>query len=405
MNIKIPKYCDTSKVIDKFITKSKFVLPAFLLLIFFIFEVTFTFWNFIAFYLDIFLNYLFSLTWIENILINAIFWWIAWVIIFLPNIIILYFFLFWLKESWILPRIAYVFDRYLKKIGLSWNSFMSLFMWFGCTIPATLSARNIENKKERILAVMMLPFISCSAKIPIFVLFTSIFIASNLQSITLIFIYIIWILLWILSNYFLSKILKHKKEKLIINLPKYKLPRIKNILKNIWSVLKEFIFKVGIYIIPFSIILSLAFTYPLNEKIENTYWWKTWEYIQVIFEPLGFTTQMSIAVISWFIWKEITVSTLGSLYYIQDIEWDGLIEKIKNDESITFLSAISFLFFILLYSPCIWAIITAKRVLWNFYWFIFFIYPLIFAWIVSFIIYNLLNLIFSYSSLTSNIIN
>ena len=394
MNIKFPEYKQATKVIDKFITRSRYILPLFILLIFLIFEVTFTFWNFIAYYLDIFLNYLYSLAWIENKLIDALFWWIAWIFVYIPNIIILYFFLFLLNDSGILPRIAYVFDRYLRKIWLTWASFLPLFLWFGCTIPAILATKNIESKKERVLAIMMLPFVSCSAKIPVFVLFTSIFIPAKLQSLSLVFIYIVWIIFWIFSNYFLSKILKHKNNKFEINLPHYRVPKFKIIVKEIYDMLKEFVVKIGIYILPFSIILTLAFTYPLDEKIENTYGWKIWEYVQVIFEPLWFNEEMSISVISWLIWKEITVSTLGSLYYIQDGETEWLINKIKKDKSVTFFSAISFLLFILIYSPCVWAIFTAKKELWNMWWFIFFAYPLVFAWIVSFSAYNILNWLF-----------
>ena len=394
MNIKLPKYNDATKIIDRFITKSKFILPIFLILIFLIFEVTFTFWNFIAFYLDIFLNYLYSLAWVESKLMDAIFGWVAWIFVYIPNIIILYFFLFLLNDSWLLPRISYVFDKYLRKIWLTWASFLPLFMGFGCTIPAILSTKNIESNKERILAIMMLPFVSCSAKIPVFVLFTSIFVPAKLQSITLVFIYLVWIMFWIFSNYFLSKLLKHRNYKFEINLPNYRFPKIKIIFREIYDMLKEFVVKIGIYILPFSVILTLAFTYPLEENIENTYGWKVWEYIQVVFEPLGFNQEMSISVLSWLIWKEITVSTLGSLYYIQDWETEWLINKIKKDDDVTFFSAISFLLFILIYSPCVWAIFTAKKILWNMWWFIFFLYPLVFAWIVSFWIYNLLNFIF-----------
>lgn len=390
----LQKYWVTSLVIDKFITKSKFILPIFLFFIFLIFEFTFTFWNFIAYYLDIFFNYIYWLFWVDSKIIDAIFWWVFWVLVFLPNIFILYFFLYLLNDSWILPRISFVFDRYLKSIWLTWNSFISLFMWFGCTIPAILSTNNIKCKKERLLAVMMLPFVSCSAKIPVYVLFTSIFIPEKLQSITLIVIYIIWILLWIISNYFLSKVLKHKVCKLDINLPNYRLPVFRNIFKKIFIMLKNFLVKIAIYIIPFSVILSLAFSYPSDSNIKDTYGWKLWNYLQVVFSPLWFNEEMSISAVSWFIWKEITVSTLWSLYYIQDDDNAWLINKIQLDSSINIFSAISFIIFILLYTPCIWAIVTAKRELWFLYWFVFFIYPLIFAWLTSFFVYKILLYIF-----------
>jgi len=388
------KYTKLNKKIDKFITKSKFVMPLFLFLLFFIFEITFSIWNIIAEYLNLFFNNIYSLTGIDNIFITAIFGGFLWLTVYFPNIVILYFFLFLLKDSWILPRISYVFDKKLQTIGLSGNWFLSLFMGFWCTIPAILSTKAVENKKEKILTIMMLPFISCSAKIPVFVLFISIFIPSKFQSLVLMWIYILWILFWVISTFILSRVIKHKKQKLVINLPNYKLPNIKEIIKKVFSMIKDFVVKIWVYVVPFSIILTLLFIYPQWEKIENTYGWKVGNYIQVVFEPIWFNREMSIAVISWLIAKEVTVSTLGSLYYIKDWDTDGLINKIKNDESVSMFSGISFMIFVLLYTPCVWAIFAARRELWNKWWMIFFFYPLLFAWIMSFLAYQSLILLF-----------
>ncbi len=388
------KYGKSIKMVDKFITRSKLVLPIFVLLLFLIFEFTFTFWNMIADFLDNFLNYLYWLMWINNVFLDSIFGGLLWLVVFSPNIIILYFFLFLLDESYILPRISYVFDRYLKRVWLSWNWFLSLFMWFWCTIPAILSTKSIENKKERILTVMMLPFISCSAKLPVFVLFVSIFIPKSFQSIVLILIYLFWIILWIISTLILSKIIKNKRQELTINLPNYNIPNIWTVFKKVIFMLKDFFIKIWIYIIPISIILTLAFSYPNSNDIKNTYWWKFGSYIQTIFEPIGFNEEMSISVVSWFMAKEITVSTLGSIYYIKDSDTDWLINKIKADKSISIFSAISFIIFVLLYTPCVSAIVTARRELWNLWGTVFFVYPLIFAWLISFIFYQSAVLLF-----------
>ncbi len=382
------------KELDRFITKSKWSIPVFFVVLFIIFQLTFTFWNLIANIIDISLNFLYNLLWIKNIFVHSIFWWIVWVLIFIPNVVILYFFLFLLQDSWLLPRISYVFDKYLKNLWLSWRWFLSLFLGFGCTIPAILSTNIIKDKKERILTIMMLPFISCSAKIPVFVLLISAFIPPYLQSISMIGIYIFWIIIWLLSNYILLQFLRHKKETLLAHLPQYKIPNIKEIWIKIYNVLLWFLVKISKFVIPFSILLTLAFSYPNHEDVNNTYWAQAWKSLQTIFSPLWFNNEMSISLISWLAWKEIIVSTLWSLYYLSDSnDKSRLIHKIKNDPTINFASAMSFLVFILLYTACMWAVFTARAELWNFWWFVFFLYPVIIAWIISFIIYSILNLL------------
>lgn len=391
MNTENPlhQYSETEKKIDAFITKSNFSVPVFLLLIFWIFELTFTLGNFFAGYLDILFQSLYSLTGLDGKFINAVYGGVTGIFVYLPNIIILYFFLYFLQDSGVLSRISYVFDRGLKKIWLTGNSFLSLFLGFGCTIPAVLATKTIEHRSERILAIMMLPFVTCSAKLPVLVLFVSVFIPSGYQGLFLILLYIISICFGIVSNSFLSYMIGHQRQQIQVFLPRYYMPKFSKILCQIFSLLKEFIVKIGIFILPFSLLLTLAFSYPDDVKIEETYGGQIGKSISVVFEPLGFNEEMSISVVSGLIGKEIVVSTLGSLYYLQDDDTQGLAEKIAKDESITLLSTISFLLFTLLYTPCVWAIVTVRRELGNLWAFIFFLYPILFAWIVSFAVFQI----------------
>jgi len=392
--LKIKEYSEFEKTLDKFITKSKLTIPLFFILLFIVFEMTFTVWNFFANVIDLFWNYILNLSWIENKFFIAAFWWIMGILIYIPNVFILYFFLYLLQDSWLLPRISFVFDKYLKKIWLSWEWFLSMFLGFGCTVPAILSTKTIKNKSERILTIMMLPFISCSAKLPVFVLLISAFIPAYFQGLSLILIYLFWILMWMLSNYILSKFLVNKTNKFTINLPKYRIPDLKFILKKIYDVLKDFLTKITIFILPFSIILTLLFTYPNENKIEETYWAKIGQTIWIVFEPIWFNDKMSISIISGLVGKEIIVSTLWSLYYLDNTDdTNRLVKKIKNDDTINFATAMSYLIFILLYTACMWAVFTARIELWNKWWLIFFVYPIVFAWIISFIIYNSLSLL------------
>ncbi len=382
------------KKLDIFITKSKWSIPVFLIVLFIIFELTFTFWNLIANVIDISLNYLYNLIWIENIFFHSIFGWIVWVLVYIPNVVILYFFLFLLQDSWILPRVSYVFDKYLKKVWLSGKGFLSMFLWFGCTVPAILSTDIIKNKKERILTIMTLPFISCSAKIPVFVLLISAFIPDYLQSISMIWIYLFGIFIWLVSNYILLQFLGHKQETLLAHLPQYRIPDIKQTFIKIYKILLWFIIKISKFVIPFSIMITLAFSYPNSDDINKTYWAKIWQSLQTVFTPLWFNDEMSISLIAGLAWKEIIVSTLGSLYYLWDTTNDSrLIHKIQQDSSIDFASAMSYLVFILLYTSCMWAVFTARSELWNYWGVVFFFYPIIIAWIMSFGVYNILNLL------------
>jgi len=392
--LKIKEYSEFEKTLDKFITKSKLTIPLFFILLFIVFEMTFTVWNFFANVIDLFWNYILNLSWIENKFFIAAFWWIMGILIYIPNVFILYFFLYLLQDSWLLPRISFVFDKYLKKIWLSWEWFLSMFLGFGCTVPAILSTKTIKNKSERILTIMMLPFISCSAKLPVFVLLISAFIPAYFQGLSLILIYLFWILMWILSNYILSKFLVNTTNKFTINLPKYRIPDLKFILKKIYDVLKDFLTKITIFILPFSIILTLLFTFPNENKIEETYWAKIGQTIWIVFEPIWFNDKMSISIISGLVGKEIIVSTLWSLYYLDNTDdTNRLVKKIKNDDTINFATAMSYLIFILLYTACMWAVFTARNELWNKWWLIFFIYPIVFAWIISFLVFNILSLL------------
>ncbi len=391
--LKIEAYSMFEKKLDMFITRSKLTIPIFFVMLFIVFEMTFTMGNFFANLIDLFWNYLFNLTWVENKFVVATFGWIMGILIYIPNVFILYFFLYLLQDSGLLPRISFVFDKFLKKIWLSWEWFLSMFLWFWCTVPAILSTKTIKNKSERILTIMMLPFISCSAKLPVFVLLISAFIPAYLQAFSLIMIYVFGIMMWILSNFILSRFLKTTNNNFKINLPKYRIPDFKIIFKRILDVLKDFLVKISFFILPFSIVLTLAFTYPNADKIEETYGAKIGQTIETVFRPIWFNEKMSISIISGLVWKEVIVSTLWSLYYLDNTDdTDRLVKKMQNDKSISFSSAMSYLVFILLYTACMWAVFTARLELGNKWWAIFFAYPIIFAWIISFFVYNLFNL-------------
>ncbi len=376
--------------IDRFISQSIFALPVFFILLFWIFELTFKLWWFIADYIDGFSNYLVNVLWITNMFLLSIWWGVFWLLIYLPNVIILYFFLYFLNDSGIMQAFSKRFDKYLQKIGISGKWFLSMFLWFGCTVPAILSTKMIENKKEQIIVVMALPFISCSAKLPIFVLLISAFIPDKFQSFALMWLYLLWIIMAILSAKIFWKILKHNNCALKNELVIYQIPSFKQIFYQILDVLWEFVKKVGVFIIPLSVALTMVFYYP-NGDIKTSYGTQVAKYTDVIFKPLWWNDKFSIAIFPGLIWKEIIVSTLWSLYYIDDTSDNSwLIQKMKQDPSISFPWVVSFMLFILFYTSCIGSVITAWKVLWRKWWIIFFLYPILLAYLVSFVVYHFL---------------
>ena len=384
----IKKPLKFSEKINNFIFHNKFSGIVFFLMIFLVFEITFKIWGLIANYIDqigwLLMFHLHS----QNIFLISTISAIFGLLMYLPNIVILYFFLYLLNDSGILTAYSVKFDKFLNKLWISWSGFLSMSLRFGCTVPAILSTKNLPTK-EKIIIIMSLPFIPCSAKLPIFVLLISLFVPETFQSLALLWLYLIAIIFSIISLKIVSTIL-HYKPCIKTRLLTYQIPSIKQIFVKILEVLKEFIFKIWIFVIPITIWLTLLFKLP-NWDIQTSYWKQIWEKIAVIFQPLWFTEKMSISLISGLIWKELIVSTLSNLYAIENPHNTSLIkEHLQKDPSINLKNTISFLLFILLYTTCIGSIITASRQLgWKF-GLLFAITPFVIAYLISLIIYQAL---------------
>lgn len=384
----IKKPLKFSEKINNFIFHNKFSGIVFFLMIILIFEFTFKIWWLIADYIDQIGGLIISNLHSYNIFLTSTISAIFGLLMYLPNIIILYFFLYLLNDSGILTAYSVKFDKFLNKLWISWHWFLSMSLGFGCTVPAILSTKNLPTK-EKIIVIMSLPFIPCSAKLPIFVLLISLFVTKSFQSLALLGVYLLSIIFSIISLKIVSSIL-HYKPCIKTRLVTYKIPSIKQIFVKILEVLKEFIFKIWIFVIPITIGLTLLFKLP-NWDIQTSYWKQIWEKISVIFQPLGFNEKMSISIFPGIIWKELIVSTLSNLYAIENPHNTSLIkEHLQQDSNINFKNTISFLIFILLYTTCIGSIITAFRQLgWKF-GLLFAIIPSIVAYLVSLIIYQAL---------------
>lgn len=384
--------------IDKILTNKYFGIPIFLTIMFIIFYLTF---NVIGEYFSNLLNIGLDVVTeeIENILINnnvnqliqsliieGIITGIGSVLSFLPIIVTLYFYLSILEDSGYMTRIAFIMDKPLSKIGLSGKSIVPVLLGFGCSVPAILSIRTIKSEKEKKLTMMLIPFISCSAKIPIYAIFVSMFF-HNYSAEVMILLYIIGITIGITITGIVNKICNIKNNNtFIMELPKYRIPTLKNTWMLMWNKSKEFLEKTFSIIFITSIVIWIlkTFDFSLTETtIENSILAQLGKKISPIFNPLGFydwriVTSLIVGISA----KESIISTLNILTN-QTIA--SSLQSIFNISS-----AISFLIFVLLYTPCIATIAIIKKEFGNKTAIKIVIFQILIAYIISFVTYQLI---------------
>lgn len=365
----------TSDKIDLIVTNKFLALPIFLLIMLSIFSLTFgtvgTFFsdlieNFLSNILspavESFLNNIDSPQWTSSLLINGVINGVGGVLTFLPQISILFFCLSILEDSGYMARAAFITDRFLRKLGLSGKSFIPMIMGFGCTTPAVMATRTQENINERRMTILLIPFMSCGAKLPIYALFAGVFFAAH-QGLIVFSMYIIGFVLAIIAGLVLKKTyFKTNRAPFIMELPAYRLPLVSSVLKNTWDKCKGFLVKAGTIIFAMSIIIWIlqSFTPSLSYTSDSST--SLFAYlgglIAPIFKPLGFGNwKAGVSLLSGLVAKEAVVSTMLVLYSAaNEAALSGAIMQV-----FTPLSAFSFMVFCLLYMPCISAFVTIKK--------------------------------------------
>lgn len=397
-------------------------IPIFFGIIFLLFFLTFVLGNYpvqlieqLFVWLESTANSIFRESFFHNMLIDGIIPGIGGVAAFLPNIIILFTLIAILEDSGYMARSTIIVDRMMKKIGLSDKSFMPLVIGFGCNVPAIMAARTIENKKRRLITILIIPFMSCSARLPIYVLFISAFFNSH-RTLILFLLYMIGIIIGGLTAFILSKFVKKDTEKeIIFNIPPLRIPTIRSVLYNMWSKSLYFIKKMGGVILVASIIIWALTYFPLDreqasgldssqepistvnakdDNIEKSYIGLIGKALLPVFKPLGFDWEMSVSIVTGLPAKEIIVSSLAVLYK-QDVEGDNIIDfqSVWNKNShlnYPGLSAFSFMLFVLISFPCLGTLISIRRETGSKKWMaLSFIYNTMAAWLISFAFYQI----------------
>ena len=283
------------------------------------------------------------------------------VIVFLPNIMILYLFISFMEDSGYLARAAFIMDRVMHRAGLHGKSFIPLIMGFGCNVPAIMACRTIESRSSRLITILITPFMACSARLPVFILLTAAFFPTH-GGLVMAGLYLLGVLMAILTARLMRLIFFPVDETpFVMELPPYRIPTWKATLTHMWDKCAQYLKKMGGMILVASIVIWFLSYYPrpdveqsaMENRYENSYLGRLGKACSPVFEPLGLDWKAGVSLLSGVAAKEIIVSTIGVLYAEEDTESGALTQKIAASGDFTPASALAFLVFILLYFPCI----------------------------------------------------
>ena len=374
--------------IDKVLTNPWLGFPIMMAILYFVFWCTFTLGAYPQAWIDggidAMSQWLWSLltpSWWSSLLIDGVLQGVGAVLAFLPNIIILFFFISLMEDSGYMAREAYIMDTIMHHVGLHGRSFIPMLMGFGCNVPAIMAARDIQNPKDRVLTMLMVPFMSCSARLPVYMLFVDTFFDRH-KALVMISLYAIGICLSVIFAVIMkrTKWFKQDNDDTVNELPEFRIPKARNTAAHIWERVADYLQKICTVILWASIIIWALEYFPTQDinDLEHSYLASIGQFVSPLMEPLGFDWKMSVCLLTGLPAKEAIVSTLAILYG-GDISAAGF----------TPLTAYSFMLFVLLYFPCIATIATLRREAgkqWA--WFTVF-HSLFLAWFISFIVYQI----------------
>lgn len=336
----------------------------------------------------------FSPEWFHSFVIDGILGGIEPMIVALPIVLVLFIFLSILEDSGYMSRVALILDRAMRRIGLSGKAIVPMMLGFGCAVPAVMATKSLETRRQQKLATLLLPFMSCNARLPVYALFAAIFFPKS-EGIVVASLYILGVMVAVLLGFVFNRtIFKADVEPFILEVPEYRIPTLNNLLKQTWEKGKGFIKRATTFIVAANVIIwtlshvgftpTFGYTADLNQSLLAN----ISAVFAPIFAPLGFGNWQSVvAIVSGFMAKESVVSTFGVLFTGED----NLATILPT--YFTTASAYAFLVFTLLYTPCMAVIATVKKEFGSKMMWIVAIYPVIVAWIISFIVYQLLTVI------------
>ncbi len=385
-----------SDMLDKVVTHKIFGIPIFLSMMWAMFQFTFAVAVPFMDAIDIGFSWLadsvragVSNPALASLLADGIISGIGSVLIFLPNIFLLFFVLSLLEDSGYLSRAAFVMDKAMYRIGLQGKSFVPMLLGFGCNVPAIMSTRTIEDRKDRLITILVNPLMSCSARLPVYILFAGAFFV-GIEGSVIFTMYLMGILLAVTMALLLRKVFfKGKPSPLIMEMPSYKMPTLKSSAIHMWENGSMFLKKAGTIIFFGVIIIWFLSTYPggPGSDIETSYVAAIGHWVQPIFAPLGWDWKAAIALVFGFVAKEIVVGAYGTFYGIGDADEGNATLRSELQNAFTPVSAYAYMAFVLIYVPCLATIATIKAETGSWKWTLFAVgYMMGLAYIVALVI-------------------
>ena len=392
--------------IDAIVTNKWLAFPIFILLLWLTFWATFTIGQYPMDWIDwlvgkfgAFVGAFMKEGWLKDLLVDGIIAGVGSVLVFLPNIMILYLFISLMEDSGYMARAAFIVDKLMHRIGLHGKSFIPMVMGFGCNVPAIMATRSIESRKSRLITIAIIPFMSCAGRLPIFVLFAGAFFPSN-PATALLGIYLLGVVVAILSALVIGKFIKEDDLPFVMELPPYRIPTARAIGRHTWEKGRQYLEKMATTILLFSVAIWFLGYFPRHEgatesyQQEHSYIGMVGKSVEPAMEPLGFNWKMDVGLLTGIGAKELVISSLGVMYAQSSeeaaIESDDTALQAALKADISTAAALAYMVFVLLYFPCIATFVATKNETGSWLWAILLcLYTILVAWLFAFAAYRI----------------
>ena len=397
--------------IDALVTNKWLAFPVFFLLLYIVFSGTFKIGEYpmqwIEWFVSKFGAFVSSVMtdgWLKDLIVDGVIGGVGSVLVFLPNILLLYMFISLLEDSGYMARAAFIMDRLMHKIGLHGKSFIPMIMGFGCNVPAVMATRTIESPKSRLITMLVIPFMSCAGRMPVYILIAGAFFPGH-AGIVLLGLYALGIIVAVMAAKVMSLFFKDDDLPFVMELPPYRVPTAKSILRHTWEKGKQYLSKMSGIILICSVVLWFLSYFPNHdaysssrEQQEHSFIGYVGKAVEPVLEPLGFDWRMGVGIVAGVGAKELVVSTLGVMYaddepIDENAVTDGTRLQRALTRSVTPAGALAYMVFILLYFPCIATFVAIKNESGSWKWAIMTaVYTIAMAWIAAFLTFTVASL-------------